>query len=89
MHHLVPLVHQSISPQTVAPTNQKEDSLLTANQIVPSKTASNQNVLPAANQRASLPANKETTDKREINEDLQVYKMENGTRSKFTNCLFF
>ena len=80
-------MHQSIRPQPIAQTNQKEDNLLAANQIVPSKTASNQNALPqtSANQRASLPTNEETTitDKRQINEDLQVYKMENGTRSKF------
>ena len=89
MHHLVPLVHQS-SPQTTGSTNQKDDTPLSPNHIAPLQASTNQMVSPqalSANQRASLPSTNEEntiTDKRQINEDLQVYKMENGTRSKFS-----
>ena len=39
----------------------------------------------STNQKAAIPQPTEetVTDKRQVNEDLQVWKMENGTRSKY------
>ena len=93
MHHLVPLVHQTIQSKSTTtkehkPTNRQEDDFLSANRIVPRQILVANETAPlrrVANQRAGLPPKDEdtVTDKREMKEDLQVYKMENGTRSMF------